>query len=44
MKLLVTGGAGFTPWDSRPQSEERRHPTGLIVERFGGEFRACVSS
>ena len=29
MRVLITGGAGFTPWDSRPQSDERRHPTGL---------------
>ena len=32
MRTLVTGGAGFTPWDSRPRSDERRHPTGLIGE------------
>ena len=31
MRVLITGGAGFTPWDSRPQSDERRHPTGFIA-------------
>lgn len=29
MRYLITGGAGFTLWDSRPESRERRHPTGL---------------
>ena len=26
--------AGFTPWDSRPHVDERRHPTGFIGRMY----------